>query len=66
MTSDYNGVLNNNASKTNRCPEKPYNSDKTFLAKTSKHNRYTQPPLKTTINYNEKEGSENNSLFYKI
>lgn len=51
MTSAYNGVLNNNASKTNRCPEKPYNSDKTFLTKTSKHNRYTQPPLKTTSNY---------------
>lgn len=33
MTSDYNGVLNNNASKTNRCPEKPYNSDKTFWPK---------------------------------
>lgn len=33
MTSGYNGVLNNNASKTNKCPEKPYNSEKNVLPK---------------------------------
>lgn len=33
MTSGYNGVLNNNASKTNKCPEKPYNNEKNVLLK---------------------------------
>lgn len=35
MTSDYNGVLNNNASKTNRCPEKPHYSDKNVFQNTT-------------------------------
>lgn len=55
MTSGYNGVLNNNASKTNKCPEKPYNSEKNVLPKhqnTTMHN--TQSSVNYTCNYGEK------------
>lgn len=49
MTSGYNGVLNNNASKTNKCPER-----EECFAKTSKHNHNTQSSVNNTCNYGEK------------